>query len=96
LPVGAYRRGLQGGGDGLNAALLLLVSTGFRSADGGMRPWVDTADDHLQRALEFCDRAIDHLKSGEAEFEEAVTLVEGIRNELTALVGSSDSGLVPD
>ena len=58
---------------------------------------VDTADDHVQRALEFCDRAIDHLKSGEAEFEEAVTLVEGIRNELTALVGSSDdAGLVPD
>jgi hypothetical protein len=57
---------------------------------------VDTADDHVQRALEFCDRAIDHLKSGEAELEEAVTLVEGIRNELTALVGSSDAGLVPD
>lgn len=58
---------------------------------------LDTADDHLQRALVFCDRAIDHLKNGEPEFEEAVTLVEGIRNELIALVGSSDdAGLVPD
>jgi hypothetical protein len=58
---------------------------------------VDTADDHVQRALEFCDRAIDHLKSGEGELDEALTLLEGIRNELTALVGSpEDAGLVPD
>jgi hypothetical protein len=80
-----------------NAALLLPAEVDFRSAEEGMGPRVDTVDDHVQRALEFCDRAIDHLKSGEAEFEEAVTLVEGIRNELTALVGSSDdAGLVPD
>jgi hypothetical protein len=58
---------------------------------------VDNADDHLQRALEFCDRAIDQLKSDEPELEEAATLVEGIRNELIALVGSpDDAGLVPD
>lgn len=58
---------------------------------------MDTADDHVQRALEFCDRALDHLKGGEAELDEAVTLLEGIRNELTALVGSEDeAGLVPD
>jgi hypothetical protein len=86
---------LQGGGDGLNAALLLLVD--FDRLPRVRDPLVDTADDHVQRALEFCDRAIDHLKSGEGELEEALTLLEGIRNELTALVGRpEDAGLVPD
>jgi hypothetical protein len=41
--------------------------------------------ERVSRALDFCDRALDHLKGEEADLDEAVTLVEGIRNELLAL-----------
>lgn len=52
---------------------------------------MEDAGENAQRALEFCDRALDHLKCDDAQIEEAVTLVEGIRNELLAMVGISES-----
>jgi hypothetical protein len=53
---------------------------------------VGAAAEHAERALDFCDRALDHLQSDEPNVGEAIPLVEGIRNELLALQPSSASG----
>ena len=43
------------------------------------------SDEHVSRALEFTDRALAHLAADEPEIHEVLILLEGIRNELTAL-----------
>jgi hypothetical protein len=48
--------------------------------------------ERIERALDFCDRALDHLKCDEANIAEAIPLVEGTRTELLALQTRSKSG----
>ena len=43
-------------------------------------------EESAQRALAFCDRALDQLDDDEPRVDEAVLSVEGIRTELTAIL----------
>ena len=49
-----------------------------------------SAAEHIERALDFCDRALDYLKCDEANVTEAIPLVEGARTELLALQSRSE------
>jgi hypothetical protein len=46
---------------------------------------VAAAAEHVERALDYCDRALDHLKSDEPNVGEAIPLIEATRTELLAL-----------
>lgn len=50
------------------------------------------AAEHVDRALDFCDRALDLLMSDGPILGEAVPFIEGIRSELLALQLSPASG----
>jgi hypothetical protein len=57
---------------------------------------VAAAAEHVDRALDFCDRALDHLKSEEPNVGEAIPLIEATRTELLALQKSPESSRKPD
>ena len=50
------------------------------------------AAEHVERALDFCDRALDHLTGEEPNVGEALPLMEGMRNELLALKTTPELG----
>lgn len=54
---------------------------------------MNIALDHLQRALDFSDRALDQLKSEDPDLEDVMVLVEGVRTELTALLNLEEGGV---
>jgi hypothetical protein len=53
---------------------------------------VAAAAEHVERALDFCDRALDHLKNEESNVGEALPLIEATRTELLALQKGPESG----
>ena len=57
----------------------------------GTQSAVGSAAEHVDRALDFCDRALDYLKGDAANITEAIPLVEGARTELLALQTRSES-----